>query len=99
MGDAAAGKRIERQVAATPAEFARGLHLAFPAGVVGGPLEFRVTDGRAVMEVSLVPGPDRVIALLRLPTLHVTLRFVAGSEPEQDKMLAYLDLATRRGGG
>lgn len=91
--------RIEREVAATPAEFARGLHLAFPAGVVGGPLAFHVSDGPAEMEVSLVPGPDRVIALLRLPTLHVTLDFVAGEVSEQAKMLAHLDLATRRGGG
>lgn len=94
-----AGLVIERQMAATAAEFARGLHLAFPDGVSGGPHEFRVTDGRAVLEVTLTPEPDRVIALLRLPVLHVVLRFVAGEVAAQEKMLAHLDLATHRGGG
>ena len=90
---------IEREVSATPAEFAHGLRNAFPDGLSGGPLVFRIQYGTATMEVRLSPGPDRVIALLRLPTLHVHLRFSAGDADARARMLKRMDLAMQRGGG
>ncbi len=51
------------------------------------------------MEISLVEGPPRTIANLRLPTLHVTLRFTAGSTAAQQEMLVRMDRAMHRGGG
>ncbi len=90
---------LVREVSATPAEFAHGLRNAFPEGLVGGPLEFRVDDGAAAMEIRLVPGPDRVIALLRLPTLMASIRFTAGDPAARERMLLRMDLAMQRGGG
>ncbi len=90
---------LEREVSASPAEFARGLRNAFPDAIEGGPLSFLVTRGGAVMEIDLTPGPDRVIALLRLPTIRVRIRFTAGEAGARAGLLAYLDLATHRGGG
>lgn len=93
-------EQLTREVSATTAEYLRGLAQAFPEGVEPvGPGCWRVSDGKAAMEISLEPGPDRVIALLRLPTLRVSLRFVAGSAEARQAMLDWADLVMRRGGG
>lgn len=86
-------------MSATPADLERGLRAAFPGAVAGGPLAFQVAQDDAVMQVTLSPGPQRVIALLRLPTLRVRIRFAAGDRDACSRMLARLDLALRRGGG
>ena len=88
-----------REVSATPAEFAHGLRNAFPRGLSGGPLAFRVDDAEATMEIELVPGPDRVIALLRLPSLTARIHFVVGDADARERMLKRMDLAMQRGGG
>jgi hypothetical protein len=90
---------LEREVFASPAEFAHGLRNAFPEGLSGGPLMFRVDDGAAGMEIRLTPGPDRVIALLRLPTLTARIRFTAGDAEARNRMLRRMDMAMQRGGG
>ncbi len=90
---------IEREVSATPAEFAHGLRNAFADGLSGGPLEFRAGHGGARMEIRLEPGPDRVIALLRLPTLRAHIRFTAGDADARAALLRRMDLAMQRGGG
>ena len=90
---------VEREVSASPADFARGLHTAFPRGVEGGPLDFRVERDGVRLEIALRPGPDRVIALLRLPTIQVRIRCLGGDAEARARLLAYLDLATHRGGG
>jgi hypothetical protein len=46
-----------------------------------------------------VPGPDRVIALLRLPTLTARIRFCAGDPAARERLLKRMDLAMQRGGG
>ena len=92
-------EEIEREVSATPAEFAHGLRNAFADGLSGGPLLFRVHHGAASMDVHLTPGPDRVIARLSLPTLNVRLRFNAGDADARSAMLQRMDLAMQRGGG
>jgi hypothetical protein len=51
------------------------------------------------MEISLVEGPPRTFAKLRLATLFVSIRFTAGSEEAQQRMLAQMDQAMHRGGG
>ena len=90
---------LEREVSASPGEFAHGLRNAFPEGLSGGPLEFRVRHGAAEMEIRLTPGPDRVIALLRLPTLTVHIRFITGDAAARARLLRRMDLAMQRGGG
>lgn len=90
---------VEREVSASQAEFARGLRDAFPDEIEGGPLSFRLGRDAAVMEIEVTPGPDRVIALLRLPTIRVRIRFTAGEAEARARLLAHLDMATHRGGG
>ncbi len=95
----AAREVVEREISASVAEFVHGLNAAFPGAVEGRPPFFRVAARGAAMEIQVVPGPDRVIALLRLPTIVVSLRFTAGSERQRTALLEYLDMATHRGGG
>ena len=90
---------IVREVSSTPAEYAHGLRLAYPEGVSGGPAEFVVSDGPVRLEIALTPGPDRVIALIRLPTLTARLHFTDGTAEQCEAFLARMDLAMRRGGG
>lgn len=94
-----ANAELEREVSASPAEFAHGLRNAFPCGLSGGPLAFQVDIGTAAMSIELTPGPDRVIALLRLPTLTARIRFTAGTAAARAAMLRHMDLAMQRGGG
>ena len=83
----------------TPEVFSRDLHNAFSDGASGGPLNFVVSHGSAVMNILLTPVPDRVIALMRLPTLHVRIKFTAGNAAERKAMLKRMDLYMQRGGG
>lgn len=90
---------LEREVSADPAEFRRGLDLAFPGLVQATGHVLRVDDSLAVMEVVLTPGTPRVIASITLPSLHVTIQFIRGTPTQQASMLARMDLAMQRGGG
>jgi len=90
---------LEREMSASRAEFVHGLRLAFPQGVEEAGALLKVGDGDAAMEIALSPLPDRVIALLRLPRLQVSIRFVAGTPAQQRAMLARMDRAMQRGGG
>jgi hypothetical protein len=90
---------IEREMTATPEEFERGLRSAFPAAVEGGPQRFRITHRGTVMEVEALPQPPRIIARFALPVLAVTIRFPTAGADERAATLAWLDLATHRGGG
>ena len=90
---------LERELSASPAEFLRGLRSAFPDGVEAGHLSYRVRRGGAAMEIGVTPGPDLVIAGLRLPTIRVRMRFTEGDAQARARLLAYLDLAAHRGGG
>ena len=91
--------QVTREVYTTPSEFVRGLRLAFPEALADGPLNFRVSDGGVIMEIALVTGPERRIALLRLPTLTVHIRFMSGDPAACERVLKHMDLAMRRGGG
>ena len=94
-----ADNELEREMSALPADIARGLAVAFPGAVQGGPARFVVTVPNAAMELELTPGPDRVIALLRLPTLTLRVRFTDGDTAAQAELIRRFDLAMRRGGG
>jgi hypothetical protein len=90
---------IEREVWATPAEFRRGLGLAFPNGVVERNNLLRVRDGETEMAIALEALSPRSIALLRMPRLKVSLRGTAGTREQFKAMVARMDLAMQRGGG
>lgn len=93
---------LHREVSAHPAEFRRGLNLAFPGRVedVGDVLRVPAADGEdAALEIHLTVGAPRAIASIRLPTLFVAIRFTAGSEAARQRMLAHMDRAMHRGGG
>ncbi len=90
---------IRREVTARRHEYERTLRLAFPEGLEGGPDAFRVQRGDVQLEVRVRPGPVREIALLRLQTLDVTLRFSGADSKAHEDMLRRMDLAMRRGGG
>lgn len=90
---------FEREVSATPEEFAHGLRNAFAEQVRGGPLHFEVDGAHAGMQIDLTPGPDRVIALIRLPTLTARIRFTSGDRAARQAMLHCMDRAMQRGGG
>lgn len=99
MPDKPPTSALQREVSATPEEFRRGLLLAFPGKVTGQGNIFNIDSGSAAMEITVSLGSPRAIANLRLPTLHVTLRFTAGSTAAQQEMLARMDRAMHRGGG
>lgn len=90
---------LVRTVSASPSEYARGLHQAVPGGVTGGPLHFEVRADDIRIQIDLVPGPDHVIALLRLPSLTATWQLSGGSVASRQALVAAMDLAMRRGGG
>lgn len=90
---------IEREVTASCGEFERGLRLAFPQAIEGGPHHFRVWRDDCVMEVDVSALPPRAIGGLALPVLAVTLRFPSATAADRAAMLAWLDFAMHRGGG
>ena len=92
--------RLEREMAASPAEFERGLRLGAPEGVESlGNGRYRVRQGETRLEIRITPKGERRIAALCLPLLHVVYQFQAGAQPQRRRLLARLDQAMQRGGG
>ena len=83
----------------TPAVFTQDLYNAFTEVLITDKLTCHVCHGAAAMDIQMTPGPDRAIALMRLPTMKVRLCFTAGNDDERKAMLKRLDLYTQRGGG
>jgi hypothetical protein len=94
-----AGVVLTRDVTSTLAEFDASLRQAAGVGLGGAAPRYRIVDGEVRLDVEVMPGPERRIALICLPTLHVTYRFTGGSREAQDALLARLDRAMHRGGG
>jgi hypothetical protein len=94
-----APEELRREISATPAEYAHALRGAFPAGLSGGPLHYRIETDEVIIEIDLTPGPERRIALLTLPTLYARIRFLSGAAEARAKVLRHMDLAMQRGGG
>lgn len=90
---------IVREVWATPAEFRRGLMLAFPGRVVERDGLLCADHGAAAMEIALEVLPPQTIALLELPRMKVGIRGTAGTPEQFRAMIAHMDLAMQRGGG
>ena len=88
-----------RDVTSTPAEFDASLRQAAAGCLEGGLPSYRIADGEVRLQIDVVPGAERRIALVRLPTLIVTYRFTAGSRAAQEALLTRLDRAMHRGGG
>lgn len=88
-----------REVAATPAEYARLLELAFPGQVSTRAQSFHVVGPEASMEIVWRMLPPRRIALLCLPRLEIEIRCVSVSAAAFRTMLAHMDRAMQRGGG
>lgn len=90
---------LVRDVTSTPAEFDASLRQAAGGRISGEAPTYHIVDGEVRLEVCVAPGPERRIALVRLPTLIVTYRFTAGSREAQRILLERLDRAMHRGGG
>lgn len=90
---------LVRDVSSTAAEFDASLRQAAGSRLVAGAPHYRIADGRVTLDVEVAPGPERRIALVRLPTLIVTYRFTGGTPAERDALLTRLDRAMHRGGG
>jgi hypothetical protein len=95
----ASSQVIERDVTSTIAEFDASLRSAAANCIHGGAPHYRIDTGTVTLEIDVVVGPERRIALLRLPTLRVTFRFLSGSRDAQQALLTRLDRAMHRGGG
>lgn len=90
---------IHRDVTATLDDFQRALRAAFPGSLEEHGNRFVARGAVAAIEVEFSPGPDRVIASLRLSTLVVVIRFIAGETDACAALLAHLDRYLHRGGG
>ena len=90
---------IARDVTGTVAEFDAALRSAAAGCIAGAAPHYRIDTGAVQLEIEALVGPDRRIALLRLPTLLVTYRFLSGTRGQQQALLERLDRAMHRGGG
>lgn len=88
-----------RDVSSTLAEFDASLRNAAAGRIEGAAPAYRIADGEVRLDVDVEPGPERRIALIRLPTLRVTFRFDGGTRAAQEALLARLDRSMHRGGG
>ncbi|HEY0836857.1 MAG TPA: hypothetical protein VGE72_23300 [Azospirillum sp.] len=94
------GSLVEKDMALTPADFARllpdaarGLPWRVEAGV------YCIGGADAGVDIRLDQLPERRIALMALPRLRVTLAFRGWSAEERRAFLDRFDTAFRRGGG
>ncbi|MCB1928438.1 MAG: hypothetical protein KDH17_10425 [Rhodocyclaceae bacterium] len=90
---------FERDVSATLDELAAWISKAYPDAERRGVGDHLITRRGAVLELVATPGPERRIALLRLPTLRIRYRFTAGDAEDRAALLSRLDLFMHRGGG
>ncbi len=91
--------RNERVISASLAEFVRGLELAFPGAVERRGNTLRIDAFDAVLAIDVEVLEPVAIALLRLPRLRATFRFVRGTQADRERLFDHLDRATQRGGG
>lgn len=90
---------LVRDVTSTLQEFDASLRQAAPGAVHGESPTYLVSDGEVRLRIEIVPGAERRIGPVRLPTLIVTYRFMQGTASSQQALLARLDRAMHRGGG
>lgn len=92
-------EHFQRDVSATLDELANWVAAAYPDARRDGAGTYHVESADATLILMATPGPERRIALLRLPTLRIDYRFTRGSEAARAALLRRLDLYMHRGGG
>ena len=95
---------LVREMGCTMTDFARWLPGATRSAPLtseddGGGLRHRLEVGGGLVEIDLQPQPPRQIALLRLPVLRVTFRFIDLDDAARVAFMTHFDHYTRRGGG
>ena len=92
---------FEREQGCTEPEWLRAL----PGAVGGrdwhqpGPGRAEVTIGAGRLHLAWTVLPPRVIALVRMPRMHIAYRFEALPDDERRAFMKYFDLYMLRGGG
>ena len=91
---------IERDMGCTEVEWLRAL----PAAMGEVPWQrsdtsVRATLGQGSLDIHWREGAPRVIALMRMPRLHVTFDFQGVDEPARQVFMKRFDLYMQRGGG
>jgi hypothetical protein len=93
-------EQFERDMACTEAEWLAWLPAAAgPHGYQLAPGCARVTLGGGELQLQWQVQAPRVIALMRLPRLHVSFRFEGVPEAQRHTFMQRFDLYTQRGGG
>lgn len=95
---------LVREMGCTMTEFARWLPGATRNAPLttesdGDGLRHRLDIDGGIVEIDLQPQPPRRIALLALPVLRVTFRFIDLDAARRLAFLTHFDHYTRRGGG
>lgn len=91
---------FEREMGCTVAEWLGWLPAAIgphPWSRDGDQATVRIGTGALMLDWR--PLPPRVIALMRMPRLHVTFRFDGLTETERHAFMRRFDLYMQRGGG
>jgi hypothetical protein len=73
--------------------------LAPASGVPAAGVRHRIQVGDGVVQIDLSPQPPRRIALLALPVMLASFRFIDLDAAQREDFLTYFDHYTRRGGG
>ncbi|HKB53025.1 MAG TPA: hypothetical protein VKD22_03440 [Ramlibacter sp.] len=91
---------FEREMACTQAEWLRWLPAAIGESTLHiGPGTASVGIGGGMLHLHWKEAPPRVIALVRLPRLHVSFRFEGLSAEQRLAFMRRFDLHMQRGGG
>lgn len=92
--------RFERDMACTEAEWLGWLPRALAGHVWHQSAQALLVEvGGGRLQVNWHPLPPRVIALMRLPRLHVAFAFDGVSAEERRAFMKKFDLYLQRGGG
>lgn len=92
---------IEKQMGITKREFLRLLPRALDSeayDVSGSKIRYAMADTK-ILEIALGPESVRQIALMRMPTMPVTLTFSGFSDTERETLMQRFERAYQRGGG
>ena len=105
---------LVREMGCTMADFTRWLPGAtrgavvdttdlteFPpaSGASDAGVRHRIQVGAGMVQIDLLPQPPRRIALLALPVMLASFRFIDLDAAQREDFLTYFDHYTRRGGG
>ena len=91
---------LEREMGCTRAEFLRWL----PGATRHAPMRLDADKtviqlGEGTVTISFRPAPSRKIALISIPVLMVSFRFLRLDATARREFMEYFDLYTKRGGG